>query len=147
MLAKKYVSNPSAAVSMPHKFVRAKAQQAEHLSTPFMQKLYSMFDDQSIQHLISWSKSGTSILVSPSEDVTKVLSQYFHHTNFSSFVRQLNKNGFHKARGVFLSGSPESSLWEFIHPTAISNNATRLDFQRANRENLPKGSPFQTHHL
>ena len=57
-----------------------------------------MLEDPAIQHLISWSTSNESFVVSPSNEFSKVLSQYFKHTNISSFVRQLNMYGFHKGR-------------------------------------------------
>ncbi|KAK6583693.1 hypothetical protein PZA11_003423 [Diplocarpon coronariae] len=93
----------------------AGAQQPKVVQTAFIHKLYNMLEDQSIQHLISWSNSAESFVMSPSNDFSKVLSQYFKHTNISSFVRQLNMYGFHKVSDVFHTGSPESPLWEFKH--------------------------------
>lgn len=91
------------------------ASQPKVVQTAFIHKLYSMLEDKSIQHLISWSNNGDSFVMSPSSDFSKVLAQYFKHTNISSFVRQLNMYGFHKVSDVFHTGSAESALWEFKH--------------------------------
>lgn len=91
------------------------AQSSKVVQTAFIHKLYSMLEDQSIRHLISWSNSNDSFVMSPSNEFSKVLAQYFKHTNISSFVRQLNMYGFHKVSDVFHTGSPESALWEFRH--------------------------------
>ncbi|KAK9330110.1 HSF-type DNA-binding-domain-containing protein [Lipomyces starkeyi] len=82
----------------------------------FIHKLYNMLEDTSIQHLISWTATNDSFVVSPNEEFSKVLSQYFKHTNISSFVRQLNMYGFHKVNDVFHAGSTtDSGQWEFKH--------------------------------
>ncbi|KAL1311216.1 hypothetical protein AAFC00_001408 [Neodothiora populina] len=111
----------------------AAAQQPKAISAAFIHKLYSMLEDQSIQHLISWSSSNESFVMSPSTEFSKVLASYFKHTNISSFVRQLNMYGFHK-------GSPDSPLWEFKHG---NNNFRRGDLnglrdikRRASRHTL-----------
>ncbi|KAG5983592.1 hypothetical protein E4U55_007762 [Claviceps digitariae] len=75
----------------------------------------SMLEDSKIQHLISWSANAESFVMSPTADFSKVLAQYFKHTNISSFVRQLNMYGFHKERDVFHTGNPDTTLWEFKH--------------------------------
>ncbi|KAF7187920.1 Transcription factor SFL1 [Pseudocercospora fuligena] len=93
----------------------AAAQQPKVVQTAFIHKLYNMLEDQSIQHLISWSQTNESFVMSPSSEFSKVLAQYFKHTNISSFVRQLNMYGFHKVSDVFHTGSPDSPLWEFKH--------------------------------
>ncbi|RMD42999.1 hypothetical protein DV735_g2082, partial [Chaetothyriales sp. CBS 134920] len=91
------------------------AQGPKVVQTAFIHKLYSMLEDRSIQHLISWSNNNDSFVMSPSSDFSKVLAQYFKHTNISSFVRQLNMYGFHKVSDVFHTGSAESAQWEFKH--------------------------------
>lgn len=93
----------------------AAVQHPKIVQTAFIHKLYNMLEDQSIQHLISWSSSNESFLISPSTQFSKVLASYFKHTNVSSFVRQLNMYGFHKVSDVFHSASPDSPLWEFKH--------------------------------
>ncbi|KAI4794038.1 hypothetical protein E4T45_12453, partial [Aureobasidium sp. EXF-8846] len=119
----------------------AAAQQPKAISSPLTHlrkpsvtdRLYSMLEDQSIQHLISWSSTNESFVMSPSTEFSKVLASYFKHTNISSFVRQLNMYGFHK-------GSPDSPLWEFKHG---ANNFRRGDLnglrdikRRASRHTL-----------
>lgn len=91
------------------------AQGPKVVQTAFIHKLYSMLEDKTIEHLISWSNNGDSFVMSPSNEFSKVLAQYFKHTNISSFVRQLNMYGFHKVSDVFHTGSSESALWEFRH--------------------------------
>lgn len=90
-------------------------QNTKVVQTAFVHKLYQMLEDPTIQHLITWSSSEDSFLISPSTDFSKVLATYFKHTNVSSFVRQLNMYGFHKVSDVFHTGSPETPLWEFKH--------------------------------
>ena len=91
------------------------AQGPKVVQTAFIHKLYSMLEDRTISHLISWSNNNDSFVMSPSNEFSKVLAQYFKHTNISSFVRQLNMYGFHKVSDVFHTGSPEAALWEFKH--------------------------------
>ncbi|KUI60620.1 Transcription factor SFL1 [Cytospora mali] len=119
------------------------------VQTAFIHKLYNMLEDTNIQHLIRWSTSEESFVMSPSSEFSKVLAQYFKHTNISSFVRQLNMYGFHKVSDVFHNGSPDAPLWEFKHG---NNNFKRGDLvglreikRRASRHSLvnPKPPPSQ----
>lgn len=90
--------------------------------TVFIHKLYDMLEDLSISHLIWWSPNSVSFFLYPSEEFSKVLAQYFKHTNIASFIRQLNMYGFHKVNDNFTSDEKESSQpgiskWEFRHST------------------------------
>ncbi|KAI8990327.1 hypothetical protein BDB01DRAFT_687790, partial [Pilobolus umbonatus] len=86
----------------------------------FLNKLYNMVDDQSTDELICWSTDGLSFIVIRHEEFAKkVLPRFFKHSNFSSFVRQLNMYGFHKVphlqNGVLnIQGTAER--WEFSNP-------------------------------
>ncbi|KAH8907074.1 hypothetical protein BR93DRAFT_665257 [Coniochaeta sp. PMI_546] len=93
----------------------AAVHQPKIVQTAFIHKLYNMLEDKTISHLISWTPSSESFVMQPSHEFSKVLAQYFKHTNISSFVRQLNMYGFHKVSDVFHHGTPETAMWEFKH--------------------------------
>ncbi|CEP10844.1 hypothetical protein [Parasitella parasitica] len=84
----------------------------------FVNKLYKMLEDLSIQHLISWSDRGDLFSVSnPTAFSKTVLPQYFKHNNWQSFVRQLNMYGFHKVNDMIHSNlTSDNQTWEFKHP-------------------------------
>ncbi|CAO3639058.1 unnamed protein product [Mucor hiemalis] len=84
----------------------------------FVNKLYKMLEDLSIQNLISWSEKGDLFSVSnPTAFSKSVLPQYFKHNNWQSFVRQLNMYGFHKVNDMIHSNlTSDSQTWEFKHP-------------------------------
>ncbi|KAK2592939.1 Flocculation suppression protein [Conoideocrella luteorostrata] len=105
----------SSSMPAPPPAASSTVHQPKIVQTAFIHKLYNMLEDTSIQHLISWSSNAESFVMSPTADFSKVLSQYFKHTNISSFVRQLNMYGFHKERDVFHTGNPDTTLWEFKH--------------------------------
>jgi hypothetical protein len=52
----------------------AAAQQPKVVQTAFIHKLYNMLEDQSIQHLISWSSTNDSFVMSPTSEFSKVLA-------------------------------------------------------------------------
>lgn len=79
-----------------------------------------MVNDPNSDDLIRWSSDGKSFFVVRHEDFARsVLPRFFKHSNFSSFVRQLNMYGFHKVphlqHGVLHSDS-DSEQWEFSNP-------------------------------
>lgn len=127
----------------------AAAQGPKVVQTAFIHKLYNMLEDRSIQHLISWSNTNESFVVSPSNEFSKVLAQYFKHTNVSSFVRQLNMYGFHKVSDVFHSGSPDSTLWEFRHGNGNFKKGDLVGLReikrRASRQALIHRDSFSSH--
>lgn len=104
---------PSASMPMPVAAAAA-ISQPKIVQTAFIHKLYNMLEDQSITNLIAWAPSNDSFVMSPSNEFSKVLAQYFKHTNISSFVRQLNMYGFHKVSDVFHNGNNDA-MWEFKH--------------------------------
>ncbi|KAF8401017.1 hypothetical protein HHK36_014320 [Tetracentron sinense] len=65
---------------------------------PFLTKTYEMVEDQATNSIVSWSRARNSFIVWDSHKFsTSLLPRYFKHSNFSSFIRQLNTYGFRKA--------------------------------------------------
>ncbi|XP_031126241.1 heat stress transcription factor A-7a-like [Ipomoea triloba] len=64
---------------------------------PFLIKTYEMVDDPLTNYIISWSHSGDSFIVwNHLILASDILPRFFRHSNFSSFIYQLNNYGFRK---------------------------------------------------
>lgn len=64
---------------------------------PFLTKTFEMVDDPETDPIVSWGETGCSFVVwDPHKFATNLLPNYFKHSNFSSFIRQLNTYGFRK---------------------------------------------------
>ncbi|XP_057467370.1 heat stress transcription factor B-3-like [Actinidia eriantha] len=74
---------------------------------PFLLKTYMLVEDPETDPVVSWNANGTAFVVwQPAEFARDILPTLFKHSNFSSFVRQLNTYGFRKA---------VTSRWEFCN--------------------------------
>ncbi|KAF8395816.1 hypothetical protein HHK36_019770 [Tetracentron sinense] len=74
---------------------------------PFLLKTYMLIEDPTTDDTISWNADGTAFVVwQPAEFSRDLLPTLFKHSNFSSFVRQLNTYGFRKVI---------TSRWEFYN--------------------------------
>ncbi|EWC47988.1 hypothetical protein DRE_02870 [Drechslerella stenobrocha 248] len=97
----------------------------------FVKKLYRMLSEEKHQAVVRWSETGQSFIVYDNNDFTKnVLPQHFKHSNFASFVRQLNKYDFHKVRANEDSVPPGPNgdqAWEFHHPQFRRGNDNNLE--------------------
>ncbi|KAH7571501.1 hypothetical protein JRO89_XS04G0063300 [Xanthoceras sorbifolium] len=58
---------------------------------PFLSKIYDLVEDPSTNDVVSWSAANNSFVVWKVAEFSRdLLPKYFKHSNFSSFVRQLN---------------------------------------------------------
>ncbi|TYI45335.1 hypothetical protein E1A91_D13G030200v1 [Gossypium mustelinum] len=74
---------------------------------PFLKKCYEMVDDESTDAIISWSQNNDSFIIwDMTEFSVHLLPKFFKHSNFSSFIRQLNIYGFRKI---------DTDSWEFAN--------------------------------
>ncbi|GAA5831959.1 hypothetical protein JCM11251_002763 [Rhodosporidiobolus azoricus] len=112
-----------ASTSGPLTTTAPKPNKATARSVPqFLNKLYSMVSDPGTDDLIYWSDDGDSFFITSADRVAKeLLPRFFKHSNFGSFVRQLNMYGFHKVphlqQGVLKKDTnEETDLLEFSNP-------------------------------
>ncbi|RKF64682.1 Transcription factor SKN7 [Erysiphe neolycopersici] len=100
-------------------------------SSDFVRKLYKMLEDATYREIVRWTDGGGSFVVLENEKFTKtVLPKHFKHSNFASFVRQLNKYDFHKVRLNNDENAPSPygpNAWEFKHPEFQEHKKDLLD--------------------
>ncbi len=98
-------------------------------SSKFVYKLFRMVSDPDYQHLISWNRNGTSVMVCNFDEFAKeVLGKHFKHSNFSSFIRQLNMYGFYKVNKTPRGHrqSVDAQIWSSPIPSSCVDVRTCL---------------------
>lgn len=100
-------------------------------SNDFVRKLFNILEGGEYTDIVCWTETGDSFVVLNTNDfTTKILPKHFKHSNFASFVRQLNKYDFHKVKRT--SEEKQNSQygehsWEFNHPYFKIHDEDSLD--------------------
>ncbi|KAJ6481375.1 HSF-type DNA-binding-domain-containing protein [Mycena vulgaris] len=96
-------------------------------TSDFVKRLYKMLEDQTLQNVVSWRPQRDCFVVKDTNEFTKsILPRIFKHSNFASFVRQLNKYDFHKVRNTDENQFGEHS-WTFKHPDFHADRRDALE--------------------
>ncbi|KAJ7512658.1 HSF-type DNA-binding-domain-containing protein [Mycena galericulata] len=104
-------------------------------ATAFIKKLYKLLSDESVQNVIAWAPQRDRFVVKDIDEFrTSILPRLFKHSNFASFIRQLNKYGFRKVKNI-----EDEDSWTFQHPDFHANRRHALDNIRR-RVSVPRKS-------
>ncbi|KAL1939159.1 hypothetical protein VTO73DRAFT_10200 [Trametes versicolor] len=96
-------------------------------TSDFVKKLYKMLEDTSFADVVAWGPHGDCFVVKDMNEFTKsILPRMFKHSNFASFVRQLNKYDFHKVKNTDDNQFGEHS-WTFRHPDFHADRRDALE--------------------
>ncbi|KAI9314499.1 EXS family-domain-containing protein [Dichotomocladium elegans] len=118
----------------------------------FVKKLWIIVNDPGSDQLIRWDDSGRSIWILDANQFSKtVVPCYFKHSNWHSFVRQLNLYGFRKVCDLYPGDGDGSGggdidhrlndTWQFRNSFFRRNQPHLLHFVKRNRKGrLPRQS-------
>ncbi|KAI6661475.1 Heat shock factor protein 1-like isoform X2 [Oopsacas minuta] len=96
----------------------------------FLFKLWKVLEAEEYAQFISWSKNGNSFIIYDQNQFSQVvLPNFFKHSHFTSFVRQLNMYGFRKLTNMtYTSNTPGQESMEFHHPHFIKGHPSMLEY-------------------
>ncbi|SCV69536.1 BQ2448_2556 [Microbotryum intermedium] len=114
-------------------------------STPYLSCVATscaMLEDPSFSAIVAWSYAGDSFVVKDMNKFTcDILPMHFKHSNFASFVRQLNKYDFHKVKNPEEgAGQYGEHTWEFKHPNFRADMKDSLNRIKRKAPTVRKGA-------
>ena len=98
-------------------------------SNEFVRKLFHILENNAYPEIVRWTDDGDSfVVIDTGKFTSQILPNHFKHSNFASFVRQLNKYDFHKVKRKQDEKSKYGDLsWEFKHPLFKKQYPSGLD--------------------
>ena len=114
----------------------------------FLSKLYDILNDSEYYNIIHWNDEGNGIVIIDIDNLCKkVLPKYYNHTNYSSFVRQLNMYGFSKTKNalkedlcfehnIFNKNNTKEEIREIIKQNKIMKNVFNYIKYNENKEEI-----------
>ncbi|TFK67559.1 hypothetical protein BDN72DRAFT_94127 [Pluteus cervinus] len=110
----------------------------------FVKKLYKILEEKTFHDAVCWSSAGDCFVVRDVNEFTKlVLPHMFKHSNFASFVRQLNKYDFHKVKNGDDNQFGEQS-WMFRHRDFRAGRCEALENIKRKASARKQASQVQT---
>ena len=96
----------------------------------FLFKLWKALEATEFSQYISWSNNGNSFIIHDQNQFSRiVLPNFFKHSHFTSFVRQLNMYGFRKLTNMaYTSTTSGQEPLEFHHPQFIKGHPSLLEY-------------------
>ena len=105
----------------------------------FLDKIYKIVNDVSNKDSVDWGDNGDTINIKKIEDFSKnVLPKYFKHSNFQSFVRQLNMYDFRKVLQDPSSGEFSHPHFRKGHPDLLCKIKRKANMRDSNKKSSNK---------
>ena len=122
-------TNTSSTVTSNSKKKSSKVQAVAGDAPIFLRKTFHMIDTCS-PDMATWTNDGLMFIVKdPEQFAAKIIPAYFKHSNFSSFVRQLNFYGFRKIKS------------DAIRLDDMDDEANNEKYWRFRHEHFQRGKP------
>ena len=91
-------------------------------NSKFLIQLYQILEDNNNKNIIHWSGNGKYFIIEDlNEFIEKILPKYYNHSNYASFVRQLNMYNFHKIKSDINENSFQNNNFIKGEKELISN--------------------------
>ena len=91
-------------------------------NSKFLIQLYQILEDNNNKNIIHWSGNGKYFIIEDlNEFIEKILPKYYNHSNYASFVRQLNMYNFHKIKSDINENSFQNNNFIEGEKELISN--------------------------